>query len=126
MAPGRRPTHGTRPTSTSTTPARAMRRPKAMRILPMSFIVAGTVRPDWVEGGLREARAGSARRCSWPGDVHGRAIFGPGVAFTSPVRHRWRLHHSFALGHSLARAPLVRLRVTRTGPVGRARQRGVA
>src|SRR6059036_1675423 len=36
MSPGRRPIHGTRSTSTSTTPARAIRRPKAMRILPRS------------------------------------------------------------------------------------------
>src|SRR5438552_17071166 len=37
MSPGSRPSHGTRPTSTSTTPTRAIRRPKAMRILPTSF-----------------------------------------------------------------------------------------
>src|SRR5262245_58822673 len=63
MSPGNRPSQGTRPTSRSTTPARAMSRPKAMRILPR-FIVAGSMRPAWIEGGLRQARPGSARRSS--------------------------------------------------------------
>src|SRR2546426_12206264 len=40
MSPGRRPIHGTRPTSTSTTPARAIKSPKAMRILPTSFMTS--------------------------------------------------------------------------------------
>src|SRR5262245_50911202 len=63
MSPGSRPIQGTRPTSMSTTPARTMSRPKPMRILPM-FIVAGSMRPACIEGGLRQARPGSARRCS--------------------------------------------------------------
>src|SRR6266850_4685393 len=37
MSPGSRPIHGTRPTSTRTRPTRAIKRPKAMRILPTSF-----------------------------------------------------------------------------------------
>src|SRR5262245_60369739 len=58
---GRRPIHGTRPTSSITTPAMAIRRPKAMRILAIG---AGSMSPALIEGGLRWMRPGSARRCS--------------------------------------------------------------
>src|SRR3989442_9803577 len=50
MSPGSRPSHGTRPASTSTTPTRASSAPSAMSALPTSF------RRSLEEAGLARGR----------------------------------------------------------------------
>src|SRR5437879_12787700 len=70
MSPGSRPIQGTRPTSTSTRPTRAIKRPKPMRSLPRSFTVAGAWRAfeEPLLAGCRGGRLLAQMPVGFPGD----------------------------------------------------------